>query len=77
MRNIIIDNIFSLMKKNKSIFFLTADMGINLVEKFEEKFPKRFLNVGIAEQNLVGIASGLSNCGFTPFYLHYFKFFSS
>ena len=67
MRNIIIDNIFSLMKKNKSIFFLTADMGINLVEKFEEKFPKRFLNVGIAEQNLVGIASGLSNCGFTPF----------
>ena len=67
MRNIIIDNIFNIMKKNKNIFFLTADMGINLVEKFEEKFPKRFLNVGIAEQNLIGIASGLSNCGYIPF----------
>ena len=67
MRNIIIDNIFELMKKNKKIFFLTADMGINLVEKFEHKFPERFLNVGIAEQNIIGIASGLSNCGYIPF----------
>lgn len=67
MRNIIIDNIFNIMKKNKNIFFLTADMGINLVEKFEKKFPERFLNVGIAEQNLIGIASGLSNCGYVPF----------
>lgn len=39
-------------------------MGINLVEKIQEEFPERFLNVGIAEQNLIGVASGLINAGF-------------
>ena len=67
MRNTIINNIFDLMHKNKKIFFLTGDMGINLVEKFEKKFPKRFLNVGIAEQNLIGICAGLYNSGYLPF----------
>jgi len=67
MRNIIIESIISEMEKNENIFFLTADMGINLVEKVEEKFPKRFANVGIAEQNLIGVASGLANLGFIPF----------
>ena len=55
------------MEKNEKIFFLTADMGINLVEKFDEKYPRRFLNVGIAEQNLIGICAGLCNLGFLPF----------
>jgi transketolase len=67
MRQKIIDNIFYLMSKDKRIFFLTADMGINLVEKIQEKYPDRFLNVGIAEQNLIGICAGLCNLGFLPF----------
>ena len=37
MRNIVIQKIHSLMKKNDKIFFLTADMGINLVEIFKLK----------------------------------------
>ena len=64
MRNQIIDQIYIEMKKDKNIFFLTADMGINLVEKIEKDYPERFLNVGIAEQNLIGVASGLINSGF-------------
>jgi transketolase len=64
MRNKVIDQIYLEMKKDDSIFFLTADMGINLVEKIQEDFPERFLNVGIAEQNLIGVASGLINAGF-------------
>ena len=67
MRNAIINNIFKLMHTNKKIFFLTGDMGINLIEKFEDKFPDRFLNVGIAEQNLISISSGLYNAGYLPF----------
>lgn len=67
MRNIIIETIMSEMEKNENIFFLTADMGINLVEKIEKRFPERFANVGIAEQNLIGVASGLANMGFKPF----------
>ena len=67
MRNAIVNHIYKLMHKNKRIFFLTGDMGINLVEKFEEKFPERFLNVGIAEQNLIGVSAGLYNAGYLPF----------
>lgn len=42
MRNQIIDQIYIEMKKDKNIFFLTADMGINLVEKIQNDYPDRF-----------------------------------
>ena len=64
MRNQIIDQIHNEMKKDEKIFFLTADMGINLVEKIKNDYPDRYLNVGIAEQNLIGVASGLINVGY-------------
>ena len=67
MRGVFLDNLFQRMEMDESIFFLTADMGINLVEKFEEKYPNRFLNVGIAEQNLIGVAAGLAESGMRPF----------
>jgi len=67
MRGQIIDAIFARMQTDPDIFFLTADMGINLVEKFRETYPERYANVGIAEQNLIGISSGLANLGFRPF----------
>jgi transketolase len=67
MRGQIIDCIYERMATNPDVFFLTADMGINLVEKFEKTYPERFLNVGIAEQNLIGVSAGLANLGFRPF----------
>ena len=67
MRGQIIDTIFERMASNPDVFFLTADMGINLIEKLAEKYPTRFLNVGIAEQNLIGVSAGLANLGFRPF----------
>ena len=67
MRQQIIDSIFAKMGTNPDIFFLTADMGINLVEKFGEKYPDRYANVGIAEQNLIGVSAGLANLGYRPF----------
>ena len=67
MRGIFLDALFEEMQEDESLFFLTADMGINLVEKFEETFPNRFLNVGIAEQNLIGIAAGLAESGMKPY----------
>ena len=66
MRNAIVNHIYKLMHKNKRIFFLTGDMGINLVEKFEEKFPERFFNLGICEQTLIGAAAGMSLEGLKP-----------
>jgi transketolase len=55
------------MKDDETVFFLTADMGINLVERIQDAFPDRYSNVGIAEQNLIGIGAGLCNAGFRPF----------
>ena len=54
------------MRKDDKIFFLMGDTGFNLVEPLFEEFPERTLNVGIAEQNLIGIAAGLCNMGFKP-----------
>jgi len=67
MRNKFIDLIYQEMASNESIVFLTADMGINLVEKVQKDYPDRFHNVGIAEQNLIGIAAGLAESGYRPF----------
>ena len=67
MRGQIISSIFERMRANPDIFFLNADMGINLVEKFGEAYPERYANVGIAEQNLISISAGLANLGYRPF----------
>jgi transketolase len=66
MRNIIIEELIAEMRRDPSIYFITADMGINLVEKIGEEFPDRFLNVGIAEQNAIGVAAGLASSGYVP-----------
>jgi transketolase len=55
------------MGKDKSVFLLIADMGLGLVEPIQKEFPDRYLNIGISEQNMIGIAAGLCNTGFRPF----------
>ena len=66
MRNIFFDEFKEMMRKDNSLFFLTGDTGYHLVESIFEEFPNRALNVGVAEQNMIGIASGLCNVGFVP-----------
>ena len=46
---------------------LTGDLGFTVLEPFAERFPDRFFNVGVAEQNMVGVATGLAEAGFVPF----------
>jgi transketolase len=67
MREQIIDCLFRRMGEDPSIFFLSADMGINLIERFDDVYPNRFANVGIAEQNMISVAAGLANVGYRPF----------
>lgn len=55
-------------EERKDIVGLTADLAKSTkIGKFGSKFPDRFFNVGIAEQNLFGMAAGLALAGFTPF----------
>lgn len=55
-------------EENPNIVALTADLkGSTKIGDFADKFPDRVINVGIAEQNMYGVASGLAKCGFIPF----------
>ena len=67
MRNIFIKKLTDLAKNNKNIFLLVADIGYGVVEEFKNKYPDRFLNVGVAEQNMTGIAAGLAAEGYHVF----------
>lgn len=55
-------------EKNCNIVVLDADLVSSLkTSYFKERFPDRFIEVGVAEQNMIGIAAGLSTLGFIPF----------
>lgn len=67
-RKVFSDTLFELAKKDKDIIVLTSDSrGSASVENFAKYLPEQFIDVGIAEQNLVSIASGLAGCGKKPF----------
>jgi transketolase len=67
MRKAFVQTLVELAKNDPRIMLLTGDLGFMVVEPFVEQFPDRFFNVGVAEQNLIGVATGLAEAGFIPF----------
>lgn len=67
MRDAFIERVYEKMRKNQSIFFLSADLGAPALDKIRKEFKSRFINVGIAEQNLINIAAGLALEKYTVF----------
>ena len=63
MRNIFIEGLITKAKKNKNIILITGDLGYKYFDKFNDLFPNRFINAGIAENNMVNLASGLALMG--------------
>ena len=62
-------------KENENVVVLTADLaGATKTSLFEKEFPDRFINVGIAEQNMIGISAGLATTGKIPFASTFAKF---
>ena len=55
-----------LAKKDKKIFLLVGDIGYGIFDDFRKNHPKRFLNLGICEQSLIGVAAGMSLEGLKP-----------
>jgi transketolase len=49
------------------VILLTGDLGYMVMEPFRAQFPDRFINVGVAEQNMIGVATGLAEAGFLPY----------
>lgn len=67
MRDALLENIWRTMAQNERIFFLSADFGSPVLDKIRGDFPERFINVGIAEQNLINVSAGLALEGYKVF----------
>ena len=67
MRKALIEWLVERASERQDICLLTADLGYSVIEPFSEAFSERFVNVGVAEQNMVGIASGLALNGLRPY----------
>src|SRR5687767_3231911 len=67
MRVGFIQELIDLASKDERVMLLTGDLGWSVIEPFADRFPERFLNVGVAEQNMLAIATGLAEAGRVPF----------
>jgi len=65
MRNAFISTLLNY--NGDDLFLLTGDLGFSVLEKFQNKWPEQFINVGVAEQNMTGIAAGLAMEGYKVF----------
>lgn len=63
MRTTFIETLCELAATDRRIWLLTGDLGYSVLEPFALRFPDRYVNVGVAEQNMTGIAGGLARCG--------------
>lgn len=60
MRQLCLDTVYELAKKDRRIFFIGSDLGFGTLQKFKEEMPERFLMEGVNEANIVGMAAGLA-----------------
>ncbi len=67
MRNTVINTITAYAQKNKSIFIVTGDAGFGVLDEYKRRFPDRFLNLGVAEQNTISFSAGLAMAGYKVF----------
>jgi len=67
VRNAFVEALTELAERDPRVVLLTGDLGFTVLEPFAERFPDRFYNVGVAEQNMIGVATGLAEAGLIPF----------
>src|SRR3954463_955369 len=60
MRDHFVKRLSQLAAADPRIVLLTADLGFGVLNNFAQKYPKQFLNAGVAEQNMTGLATGLA-----------------
>lgn len=67
MRNAFIQELVLLARQHPQIALVVGDLGYSVIEPFAEEFPDRFINAGVAEQNMTGLASGMASEGYHVF----------
>jgi transketolase len=67
LRTAFIEQLLIEARRNPRIFLVVGDLGYSVIEPFQAEFPDRFLNAGVAEQNMTGVAAGMASEGFHVF----------
>ncbi len=67
MRIVFANTLVDLAKKDERICFITPDMGYSIIDDFQNTFPERYFNIGIAEQNVIAVAAGMAMAGLKPY----------
>ena len=67
MRDAFVKELIEIAEADKRVWLLTGDLGFKVLETFAEKFSDRFVNVGVAEQNMIGVAAGIAMAGNIPY----------
>ncbi|HHT9158361.1 MAG TPA: transketolase family protein [Candidatus Brocadiaceae bacterium] len=67
MRNAFIEELVAVASENDQVALVVGDLGFSVVEPFADCFPDRFINAGVAEQNMMGLAAGMASEGYHVF----------
>jgi len=67
LRTTFISSLQQLARSDDRIVLIVGDLGYSVIEEFQQAFPDRFINAGIAEQNMMGFAAGLASQGYKPY----------
>lgn len=67
MRNAFIEELVTLARQNPQVALIVGDLGYSVIEPFADEFPDRFINAGVAEQNMTGLAAGMASEGYHVF----------
>jgi transketolase len=62
MRKAFVKKLNELVLKDKNIYLLTGDLGFSVFDEFKEKFPDNYINIGLSEANMIGVAAGMAMC---------------
>ena len=67
MRTAYLDTLYDLASKDKKVFALISDNGAIVYDKYRKDLAAQYLNLGISEANMLGVAAGMASCGKIPF----------
>lgn len=67
MRKPFIEQLTEFAAKDSKVILIVGDVGFSFIEPFKEKFPKQYLNIGVLEQTMMGLAVGMAHMGYKPY----------
>lgn len=66
-RKVFIDTLSELARKDPTIMLIVGDVGFSYIEDFAQEFPDQFINAGVTEQSMMGMAAGMALSGLKPY----------